>query len=94
MGNELRINWESVGRAVFTRDQAQGAMPNGTRIVKVKEEAGDKHKLGDEGVVIGSVSHPEVMDGAPAYFVEWDDMPGVPVGVVGYKIAKAEAQPC
>lgn len=78
--------------AVFTREQAEGALPNGTRVVKIKAEEGDGHAVGERATVIGSVSHPEIMNGIIAYFVSWDDMPNVPVGVVDWKIAALEPE--
>lgn len=72
----------------FVRDQAPGAIPNGQRIVKINTEPGDIHKDGDTGVVIGSI---DVVKAAPSlanehrtrffYFIEWDAMPKVVVGV-------------
>lgn len=88
---KFEIKWEYIGNAVFTRQQAEGAIPNGSRIVKSKMEDDDAHKIGDKGTVIGSISHPEVLNGMIGYFVEWDDMPGVPVGVVGWKISRDES---
>lgn len=63
---------------------AKGAIPNGTRIKKVFSEDGDANKVGTEGVVIGSIHHPDVGFG---YFVEWDTFPGLPVFVVEKKIS-------
>lgn len=74
--------------------EAPGAYPNGTRIVKVRSEEGDATALGMSGEVVashyvGDIPPPE---GVPAsdyfYFVAWDWMPGVPVGVVDWKIGK------
>jgi len=67
----------------YTTDEASGAMKNGTRVEKVYKEKNDYHPLGARATVLGSLSHPTVGTG---YFVEWDDMPGVPVFVVARKI--------
>lgn len=75
----------------FTRHQADGAIPNGTRIIKVHDEPGDAHPRGALGTVLGSmVSPPEVAHLSEfAYFVEWDDMPYHAVAVVSAKIGVA-----
>ncbi len=68
---------------VFTSEQAPGAILNGTVIEKVASEADDAHPDGSLGKVVGSLGP---MDGTYAYFIEWDDMPGVPVGIASWKI--------
>jgi hypothetical protein len=72
----------------FTRGQAPGAIPNGRRIVKTATEDGDTNPLGTMGTVLGSLSRPEVLNGALMYFVEWDTMPRVAVGVIANKIGE------
>lgn len=68
----------------FTRDQAPGALPNGTRVVKVKEDdSSDLHSIGEMGTILGSLSHPAVGIG---YFVQWDSRPRMPTFVVAGKI--------
>jgi hypothetical protein len=57
---------------VFTRDEAPGAIPNGTRIVKVWSENDKETPVGTNGTVLGSISHPNV---GLAYFIEWDSRP-------------------
>jgi hypothetical protein len=42
------------------------------------------------GTVLGSVSRPEVLNGALMYFVEWDTMPRVAVGVAAFKIGEPQ----
>jgi hypothetical protein len=70
----------------FTRQQAEGAIPNGSTIRKAKQEAGDGTPLGTHGLVIGSFSHPEVHDGLRVYFVEWANRPRMAVAIVEWKI--------
>lgn len=70
----------------FTRDRAAGALANGTRIMKVNSEKGDKNPDGALGTVLGSISDPAVQDGAPFYFVEWDSLPRRAMGVIGAKL--------
>lgn len=73
--------------------QAAGAYPAGTVIAKQNSERGDGHKDGDLGIVRASITEP-----APTgelrtmYFVEWDDMPGVVVGTLEYKVSKTSPQ--
>ena len=72
---------------MFTRDQADGAWPNGTRVIKVKGDPGgdDTTALGVTGTVLGSIMMPEVSR-HPFYFIEWDDKPLIAIGVSGWKI--------
>lgn len=70
----------------FTCNSVPGAIPNGRQIVKINEEEGDANPLGTPGVVLGSISHPDVMDGAICYFVEWATMPRVACAVLHWKI--------
>lgn len=74
----------------FTRQQARGAIPNGTRIKKVLQETGDATPLGTEGTVLGSLFEP---DYGYAYFVEWADKPGIAIAVRARKIGRATAGP-
>jgi hypothetical protein len=71
---------------MFTRAHADGALANGTRVTKVNSEPGDTRPDGVPGVVLGSISHPEVMDGIMLYFIEWADAPRQAVGTVGFKV--------
>ena len=78
---------------LFTREEADGAWPNGTRIVKTLTEKGDGHQRGALGTVIGSIQAPvdvaQKYDAGYFYFVEWDSDPRVAVGVISLKIARA-----
>lgn len=67
----------------FTREQAEGAIQNGSTIVKVWSERGDTHPVGTKGTVLGSIHHPQL---GYLYFVEWETLPRVAVGVIGEKI--------
>jgi hypothetical protein len=71
----------------FTRQQAEGAIPNGTRVEKVKSEAGDGSPLGTKGTVLGSISH-ETINGI-GYFIEWDTAPRCAVFTINWKISPA-----
>lgn len=74
----------------FTREQVPGAWPNGTRVVKVIAEEGDGHQLGEMATVLGSLSHPDIYDGKPCYFLEWDGHPRVAVACLGWKLAPVQ----
>lgn len=79
------INGDQVG-FVFT-DAINVPIKRGTRIKKINSESGDAHKNGSFGVVVGSVG-PIPFQGKDvyAYFVEWDDSRGLPVGTIESKI--------
>lgn len=78
--------WKTVpttkGIAHYTTDEAPGAYPNGTQIVKVKTEKGDANPIGTRGKVIGSMTDGKVL----GYFIEWETSPGVPIFVASFKI--------
>lgn len=69
---------------VHTREQARGAIPNGTRVRKIATDAGDAHPIGALATILGSVQHPQH---GVCYFVEWDAKPKTAVFVAGFKIA-------
>ncbi len=73
---------------LFSRDQADGAIPNETRISKVWSEPGDAHKIGELGTVLGSAVCPPKLSSEIKYlyWVEWDNMPKAAVGVIDKKI--------
>ena len=87
---------------IYTDNQADGAVPNGTRVLKQNSEKHDAHKDGTRGTIIGSIKRPPGLLGVGPgyvppdikyfYFVMWDDGPhqGVPVGCVDRKIRKEE----
>lgn len=84
------------------RGEAEGAIPNGREIAKVRSEPGDANPVGMRGRVLASIdlatlppatlAHLAMETGREverfAYFVEWESLPGVPVGVMGSKIAE------
>ena len=84
--------WDYSGTIVFTRDTAEGALANDTRIRKVLSEPGDGHQDGALGAIIGSMG-PFNLHGFPniryLYFIEWDDMPGMPIGMHEGKLEPA-----
>ena len=81
---KLARDYHGGDRAVgYTDAHAEGAMENGQRIVKVWSEPGDLNPVGTQGVVVGSLHHPDL---GYAYFVKWDTRPDVPIAVVAKKI--------
>jgi hypothetical protein len=68
--------------------EALGAWKNGTRVIKVRSGEGDTHVDGAPATIIGSAG-PVEAEGIRTYvyFVEWDDAPGIPVGIRGDRIA-------
>lgn len=82
----------SISKAVFTTNQAPGAWSNGARVVKCQSAPGDAHQDGAPATVLGSMG-PVAVGGHPpayAYFVEWDDYPGLPVGIAGWRLRRVE----
>lgn len=78
----------------FTREQADGALPNGTRIRKIKSEPLDSQPDGAPGTVLGSFAvDPEHERVRYCYFVEWDAVPRLAVGLVDYRLAQEDQQP-
>lgn len=75
------------GIATWHDDQAEGAMPNGTRIKKIFCEKGDANKIGTTGIVRGSMRGVLHDANVIGYFVFWDTTPNIPVFVAGFKIA-------
>jgi hypothetical protein len=82
------IRFDERGRA-FSTEQAPGAWPNGSRVIKVTLEPGDRHKIGDLATVVGSLSTHGAFGSRFAYFVIWDDMPGAPVFTIDKKLGLA-----
>jgi hypothetical protein len=72
-------------KIAYTEENAPGAIPRGTAIVKVFSEDGDANPTGTRGKVLGSMSDGQRI----GYFVEWETTPGVPVFVADFKIARA-----
>ena len=83
--NALGIALVAGWTGAFTRQQADDALPNGTRIKKVIGEPGDTHSLGAKGTILGSIRNPQ--DPRVGYFVEWDDSPKCATFVIENKIA-------
>lgn len=87
----LPFGYEQGWLGAFTRAHVAGAMPNGTPIEKAKCEAGDGNPNGTPGVILGSISHPDVCGGVVLYFVEWANHPRRAVAVVDWKIKASKS---
>jgi len=70
---------------VLIEGQAEGAIPNGRRIVKVRGDPGDANSVGTYGRVLASHRAGDKL----GYFIEWDTFPGMPVFVADWKIDRA-----
>lgn len=69
---------------VFTRRQAEGAIPNDTPVTKCNSEAGDVTPDGGKGVIVGSIA----IKGRILYFVRWDAVPEIPVACMDFKVER------
>lgn len=84
------------GAVLFLPGEAEGALKNGTEIVKANTEAEDSVPNGTKGVVLASHDFSEFpgvgrIDGI-AYFVEWENFPGLPVLIHAKRIAEARRE--
>lgn len=87
VGNPMNLIDEPGWMGAFTRNEVPTALPNGMRIVKVNSEKNDGTPDGTAGLVLGSFSHPEIMEGVVFYFIEWANRPRVAVGCTAWKAA-------
>lgn len=72
--------------------QAKGAYPNGSRVVKLPGDMKDRTPTGTLGTVKGSVGHTMLVNGRTinhAYVVMWDNCPGQFVMMTDFKIKLA-----
>ena len=73
-----------------TTEQAEGAIPNGSRVRKVNSQPTDFHQDGALGTVLGSLINPglehKFFHIKYLYFIEWDSHRGIPVAIVSFKI--------
>lgn len=91
----IEFGYEEGWRGGFTRHHTDGAYPNGTRIVKIRQEPNDGTPLGTGGTILGSLDGNLVNEYNPdggriryIYFVEWDNRPRTAVGVMDWKLGK------
>jgi hypothetical protein len=83
--SKLKLDNHPGYMGAFTTQQAEGAYPNGTRIIKQNSKKGDATKDGTKGKILGSVAVPPMPEYPGVkflYFMEWDDKPKVAVSMV------------
>jgi len=67
--------------------------PAGSRVIKVTGEAADAHRVGSKGTVVGALCVPNTDMGIQAMlWVDWDDLPGVPVAIADFKIKRLDKE--
>lgn len=91
---------------VFTRDQADGAIPNGSVVEKRHTEPGDMTEDGTKGIVVGSINiadHPEHFEELTGtgikpgpgekyvYFVQWESAQVMVVSLREHRVEKVDA---
>ena len=98
---KLYLEHRSGWTGAFTSQQAEGALPNGSRIMKIDQSADDGAPRGTRGTVLGSLdaANHDLDPGTHGkffYFVEWDTMPRVAVTCIGSKLAAVSPRsaPC
>lgn len=77
----------------------EGEWHKGTRVEKINSEPGNTHRDGARGTIVGALGpappalRAEMLakgeikqDAVFCYWVEWDDLPGIPVAVVDFRI--------
>ncbi len=77
---------------VYSSAEAEGAMPNGTFVVKQNSEPGDGHPDGEVGKIVGSMGPLDepVLGCRYGYFVIWEGNQEVPVWTMETKLKKYE----
>jgi len=102
--------WKKVGQKIVTdtktgmpamaswcEDEAEGALPNGTRVIKRVALDGDSVAKGGKGTVVGSHLLPPDMPRHPAapdepvtimYYIKWDALGDIPVATPNVKVEK------
>lgn len=77
----------------FSRNQATGAIENGTAVEKIASEPDDTHQDGARASVLGSLAvPPDLRATYPCefvYWVEWTDTPRAAVFIGGHRIRRA-----
>lgn len=85
-GRVMIVDWQELAdtMARISPPPADAYKPS-TRVVMVKPEAKDLHKIGDEGTVKACVYEPKL---GLAYFIEWDNLQGIVGACMGWKVAR------
>ena len=87
------INWEEKTLSsgvvvVWTRDEAWGAMRNGTVIEKCNSQPGDSFPDGTRGMIVGS----QIIKVEHFYFILWEPMPKVPIAISMHRIRPVKSE--
>ena len=76
----------------------EGRWPRGTRVKKIMSQPGDSHQDGASGTIVGALGpisasqRAELIMGGMSedveciYWVEWDDLPGIPVAIADFRV--------
>lgn len=86
----------------------KGRWPKGTRVRKVNTKPGDSHQDGAPATIVGALGPTTAAQRAELlielakkgidgdveyiYWVEWDDMPGIPVAITDNRIEPIEEE--
>lgn len=96
LARRLRLKELPGTDALYTDEQAVGAWPNGTPVVKINSAPGDRHPDGSRAMIVGSVG-PVRFRGVPTYsYMVLFDGEVIPLGIVMGKIrpiGKSDAGP-
>lgn len=84
------LRHETGWAGAFTRDTAEGALPNGSLVVKTHSHESDSLPDGTPGVVLGSIIHPDLANGRLCYFVEWAPRPRTAMATVADRLRPAQ----
>lgn len=62
--------------------------PEGARVKKTRSQPDDAHADGARATIVKYLGCASPVGGVPehCYFVVWDDMPGLPVAIIGSRI--------
>jgi len=87
----------------------EGRWPKGTRVKKIRSDPGDSHQDGARGTIVGALGPLSAAQRAAAimklakngidgdveymYWVEWDDIPGIPVAITDNRIEPIKLGP-
>lgn len=98
MSDAVHIEHHEGWVGAFSRNEAEGAIPNGAAVLKVNSEPGDGHPDGSVGIVVGSLDVGDLdTSGLPAgmpkvkflYWIEWKSRPRHAVGIIDHKVRRA-----
>ena len=97
---QMRAAIKELTEKQYVTCEMPGALRNGTRVRKVRSEPGDGNRDGSRGTVLGSLQMPD-MGNIPTdrgmkvkflYFIRWDRMSNIAVGVLDTKLEPDKAE--